>query len=144
MHTNQNNIIWILSDVYPLFVYIFCLFIISVLDQSFASVDRNKDVLEFSVPIKSENLPLFANIKPLTFLCLKKNKMKLCLTLLYAIIEPDLIFDRYEAHKEVFVSFNGKIFNNFAPYKQFYAHSSRLLKYNGALCTTGLRYPGRY
>lgn len=67
---------------------------------------------------------------------------------MYAIIEPDLIFDKNKAHRDVSVSLNGKMFNNFptVTFKNVYDLNdySRLLKYKGALCTTGLKYPGRY
>lgn len=60
------------------------------------------------------------------------------------IQKPDLLFDIRRAHRDVSVSLDGKIFNNSATYRQWYPLYSVLGKYKGTLCTTGLKYPGRY
>lgn len=55
-----------------------------------------------------------------------------------------MLFDIKRAHRDVSVSLDGKIFNNSATYRQWYPPYSVLGKYKGTLCTTGLKYPGRY
>ncbi|XP_052683351.1 uncharacterized protein LOC128163738 [Crassostrea angulata] len=60
--------------------------------------------------------------------------------------KPDMTFDQDKAHKDVFVSADGKVFKNISAgdQKVFVPGSSRLQKYKGTLSLKGIRYPGRY
>lgn len=57
-----------------------------------------------------------------------------------------MTFDQDKAHKDVFVSADGKVFKNISAgiQKVFVPGSSRLQKYKGTLSLKGIRYPGRY
>lgn len=61
-------------------------------------------------------------------------------------LEPDMTFDQDMAHKDVYVSADGKVFKNISAgeQKEFVSCSSRLQNYKGTLNLKGIRYPGRY
>ncbi|XP_061185957.1 tripartite motif-containing protein 2-like [Saccostrea echinata] len=62
------------------------------------------------------------------------------------IQKPDLTFDKNKAHRDVSISPDGKIFKNLSSGEQteLVPNNSRLQKYKGAICSSGLQYPGRF
>lgn len=56
-----------------------------------------------------------------------------------------MAFDRDNAHKDVSISVDGKVFKNISREQtELVASSSRLQIYKGAMSLKGIKYPGKY